>query len=163
MKGLIVYDSAYGNTGQIAQAVGNNTGSHIDVNVLNVREFRPDQITGIDLLIIGSPTQRFQATPAISNMLKEIRQNSLKGVMVTAFDTRFTIREIKKTPVLSFFVRLSGDSAYAATHIVKQLTKNGGQLVVPPEGFYVEGTEGPLVQGELDRAADWAKNISRKI
>jgi flavodoxin I len=61
---------------------------------------------------------------------------------------------------LAFFVRLSGDSAYAAKHIADRLKKKGSQLIVPPEGFFVEGMEGPLVQGELERAADWAKHIS---
>jgi hypothetical protein len=33
-------------------------------------------------------------------------------------------------------------------------------LVVPPEGFYVVDTEGPLLEGELDRAAVWARKLS---
>jgi hypothetical protein len=34
-----------------------------------------------------------------------------------------------------------------------------GELVVPPEGFYVSDTEGPLLEGELERAADWTRQI----
>jgi flavodoxin len=159
MNALVIYDSEFGNTEQIALAVGSKMGSHEDVIVLKVSEVKTDQFAGLDLLIIGSPTQRFRPTPGINNMLNGIPLNSLKGVKVAAFDTRLTVGEINKTPVLAFFVRISGDSAYAAKHIANQLKKKGGQLVVPPEGFYVEGMKGPLVQGELERAADWAKHI----
>lgn len=163
MKALIIYDSAFGNTEQIAQAVGGAIGSPDDVKVLRVGDVKPDHLVGINLLILGSPTQRFRPLPSISNMLNGIPQNSLVSVKVAAFDTRLTIEEINKTPVLAFFVRLSGDSAYAAKHIAIQLKKKGGQLIVPPEGFFVEGMEGPLVEGELERAKEWAKQISAKI
>jgi len=57
---------------------------------------------------------------------------------------------------LPVFVRLFG---YAAKSIAGTLKKKAGELVVPPEGFFVGGTEGPLKEGELERAADWAKQI----
>jgi hypothetical protein len=43
------------------------------------------------------------------------------------------------------------------------LKKKGGQLVAPYEGFYVDGMKGPLIAGELERAAEWAKQIREKI
>jgi hypothetical protein len=51
---------------------------------------------------------------------------------------------------------------YAAKPISDRLEKKGGELAVPPEGFYVDGTEGPLTEGELERAADWARQILTK-
>jgi flavodoxin len=163
MKALVIYDSAFGNTEQIAQAIGSAMGSQGDANVLKVSDVRLDQLVGLELLIIGSPTQRFRPIPGISNMLDGIPKDSLTGVRVGAFDTRLTVDEINKTPVLAFFVKLSGDSAYAAKHIANQLKKKGGQLIAPPEGFFVEGMKGPLVQGELERAVDWAKQIGAKV
>jgi hypothetical protein len=35
----------------------------------------------------------------------------------------------------------------------------GGELAIPPEGFYVADAECPLVEGELERAAEWARKI----
>lgn len=35
----------------------------------------------------------------------------------------------------------------------------GGTLIASPEGFFVKGKEGPLKEGELKRAASWAKVI----
>ena len=57
---------------------------------------------------------------------------------------------------MAFFVRIFG---YAAKPIADRLAKKGGDLAVPPEGFYVGDMEGPLLEGELERAADWAKQI----
>lgn len=47
----------------------------------------------------------------------------------------------------------------AAERIAKALVKKGGRLVAEPEGFIVEQKEGPLKQGELERARLWAKGI----
>ena len=163
MKGLIVYDSLYGNTEKIALAIGEALGNREEFTIMRVGNVQPDQFADLDLLIIGSPTQRFQPTPAISNLLKGIPKNGLKGVKVTAFDTRLTEEWINKTPVLAFFVRLFGPSAYAAKSMADKLKKKGGKLITPPDGFYVEGTEGPLVQGELERAASWAKQINLSL
>ena len=75
---------------------------------------------------------------------------------MTAFDTRFAESEIEKVRILAFFVKIFG---YAAKPMADRLQKKGGELAVPPEGFYVTDTEGPLFEGELERAADWAKQI----
>ena len=163
MNALVIFDSAYGNTQQIAQAIGSVLGTPEDVKVLKVNDVSLDHLVGMELLIVGSPTQRFRPTPAISNMLNGIPQNGLAGIKVAAFDTRLTMHEINDTSVLAFFVRIMGDSAFAAKHIADRLKKKGGQLVVPPEGFYVDGMEGPLVEGELERAVEWTKRISAEI
>jgi flavodoxin I len=157
MKALVIYDSVFGNTEQIAQAIGNALGSPEDVEVLRVSNVKPEQLTGLKLLIVGSPTRGFRPTPAIKNLLKGISSHGLEGVKVAAFDTRFTVDEIESSVfILRILVNLFG---YAAKPIADGLEKKGGELVIPPEGFFVEGTEGPLKEGDLERAADWAKQI----
>jgi hypothetical protein len=42
---------------------------------------------------------------------------------------------------------------------MKALVVKGGNLLAPPEGFVVLGVQGPLKDGELERAAGWAKGI----
>jgi flavodoxin I len=157
MKALIVYDSQFGNTEKIAQAIGDTLGSQEDVRVLRVGVVMPEHLAGITLLIVGSPTQRFRPTMGTTDFLKSIPKDGLKGVKVAAFDTRLTESEIGKNRILAFFVRIYG---YAAKPISKELKKKGGELILPPEGFYVEGMEGPLTEGELERAAEWARRIA---
>jgi flavodoxin I len=160
MKAMIVYDSAFGNTEKIAQAIGQALGSPEDVEVVHVGNVKPEQLAGLTLLIVGSPTQKFSPTSATSSFLKRIPTNGLKSIKVAAFDTRFTVSEIDKVRILAFFVKIFG---YAAEPIAARLEKKGGELAVPPEGFYVGATEGPLLEGELERAAEWARQISAKL
>lgn len=155
MKVLIIYDSFFANTEQIALAIGNSFDSIEDVRILKVSDVHPKQLTGLDVLIIGSPTRGFKPTEAIINFLNKIPSNGLNGVKVAAFDTRFLLSSIDSS-VLRFIVKIGG---YAAKTIARRLKKKGGDLIMPPEGFYVTGEKGPLQERELERAEDWAKII----
>ncbi|MBU4443831.1 MAG: flavodoxin domain-containing protein [Candidatus Marinimicrobia bacterium] len=67
MKVMIIYDSVFGNTEKVAKVMGEALGSHEDVNVVRVTDVKPEQLTGLDILIVGSPTRQFKATPAIND------------------------------------------------------------------------------------------------
>jgi flavodoxin len=156
MKSLVIYDSQYGNTEKIAKIIGKTIGKFGEVEVVRIGTLKPGELAGNQLVMVGSPTQQFRPTATMKNFLLVIPKNGLFGIKVAAFDTRLTMREIEKTPPLPFFVKIYG---YAAERIAKQLKKKGGELVIPPEGFFVEGMEGPLVEGELERAEKWAQGI----
>ena len=155
MKAIVIYDSIFGNTEQIAQAIGNTLGSQDEVGLFRVGNIRPEQLKGSELILVGSPTRGFRPTKPITVFLDRIPVDGIKGVKVAAFDTRISLDDIN-SPVLRFFVRIFG---YAAKPIADRLKKKGGELAVPPEGFYVKASEGPLKEGELDRAANWARQI----
>jgi hypothetical protein len=90
-------------------------------------------------------------------VLRSIPAGGLVGVKVAAFDPRLPMSAIQEEPrVLAFFVRLFG---YAAKPVSEGLRKKGGTTALPPEWFYGEGVEGPLNEGELERAADWAGRL----
>jgi flavodoxin I len=155
MKVLIVYDSYFGNTEQVAQAMGDALRPQADVDVLRVSEAKPEQLTGLDALIVGSPTRAFSPTPAIKQFLGSMPRQSLDGVKVAAFDTRIAVEETGPR-FLALLVKVFG---YAAKPIATRLERKGGALAAAPEGFIVEGSEGPLKEGELERAADWAQQV----
>ena len=154
LKAFVVYDSEFGNTEKIGLAIRDSLAVQMNVEAMRVDAVKPEQLAGLRLLIVGSPTQRFNPTPATTAFLKRIPARGLEGVKVAAFDTRFTEQEINKIRVLAFFVGIFG---YAAKPIADLLKRKGGELLVPPEGFYVADTEGPLLDGELERAGDWAR------
>ncbi len=156
MKALVVYDSEFGNTEIVARAIGEVLGSDGEVDVRRVSDVQPEAFMGLDVLVVGSPTQQFNPTKATTSFLKGIPKNGLSGTKVAAFDTRLTVEEIEETAVLAFFVRIFG---YAAKPIGNTLKKKGGELAIPPEGFLVQGMKGPLVEGELERAEAWAREI----
>ena len=158
MKTLVIYDSQYGNTERVARAIGEALSSPEDVEVLRASNVQAEQLKGLQALIVGAPTQKFWPTSAVTNLLKNLPNNSLQGMKVAAFDTRLSMDEVD-SKILPKFVAVFG---YAAEKIAKQLKKKGGSEAMPPAGFIVKGLEGPLREGELERAAEWAKQILAK-
>lgn len=138
MKALVIYDSTFGNTEKVAQAIG----EAIEGRVRPVDDVSVAELEGFDLLIVGLPTQDGFPTEGIDGLAKTAL--AFEGVDVAAFDTR-TKRTI---------------FGYAAPRIARHLESNGGILVAPPEGFFVLGKRGPLKDGELERAAQWAKDVA---
>jgi flavodoxin len=149
---LVVYDSVFGNTAKVAQAMGEALGG---VPVKKVNEVQPADLEDLKILIVGSPTRAFRATPATMTFLKGLKSGSLQGVKAAAFDTRIPF-ERAKPAFLRLMIRLFG---YADTKIAKALNKAGASLPLESAGFGVTDTEGPLIEGELERAEAWAKKI----
>jgi flavodoxin I len=144
MKVLVVYDSVYGNTEEIARSMGEAIGG--DAKVVKAESSGPADLESIELLIAGSPTYGGRPTPKMKEFLDNIKSTSLKGVKVAAFDTRFP----------ATWVKIFG---FAAGKIERRLKSQGGKSAIKPEGFLVSGTKGPLVEGEYERAAKWAQDI----
>jgi flavodoxin len=155
MKGLVIYDSVFGNTEKIAQAIGVILSEQGSVQTLSVGKMTADSMSGLDMLLVGSPTRGFRPTEAVSKFLNLIPKKSLVGIRVAAFDTRIWLDTID-SKTLRFVVDKGG---YAANTIAKSLVKKGGQLVAPPEGFLVIGEQGPLKDGELERASAWGRQF----
>jgi flavodoxin I len=145
MKTVIIYDSLYGNTEKVAKAIGGAVGG--EVNVLPVADAKASELQGVDLLFVGSPTHGGRASEPMRDLLTQVHAPALEGIKVAAFDTR----------IKSGWARIFG---FAAGRIANDLKKKGATLVGSPEPFYVEGTEGPLKEGELERAATWAREIA---
>ena len=155
MKTIILYESFFGNTRLIAEAIGKSLEKNHEVQVLNVTNMNWNNIAKSELLIVGSATRGFRPCPDTKLLLKSIPPDGLKGKKVAAFDTRISLPEIE-SKALRLLVKTGG---YAAKHIAKALVGKGGTLVIPEEGFLVKGEKGPLVDGEPERAASWAEQI----
>ncbi len=146
MKALVVYESKYGNTEKIAGAIA---GSILgDVKVMRSAE-AGTALAGIDLLIVGAPTHGGKPMPEMQMFLDHLPESSLKGVKTAAFDTRLKWKFL-------------GRFGFAAGAIAAVLQAKGGSQIVPPEGFVVKRSKGPLMDGELERAAEWGRTIYTK-
>jgi flavodoxin len=146
MKTLVVYDSAYGNTEKVAKAIGDAIAG--DVKVVRASDADIADVNAVDLLIVGSPTYGGKGTQPVLDFLAKVPEGGIKGKKVAAFDTRLTGR----------FVKVFG---FAAEKIAESLKAKGGDLASTSEGFFVKGKKGPLSDGELERAASWAKDIAK--
>lgn len=164
MYALVVYESMFGNTYKIAEAVADGLALTMKVEVVEVGS-APTTLDGeVDLLVVGGPTHAFGMSrpstrqsaaeqakrPLVSqgNGLREwlgsVRTGSARLAAV-AFDTR-----ISKP-------RLPGSAARAAG---KRLRRQGLRIAAPATSFYVVGTQGPPVSGEIERARMWGEQLA---
>lgn len=159
MKVLVVHDSVYGNTARIAAAMAAALEGAHEVRRVTVGEAAAGDLAGQDLVIAGAPTHAFHPSPAMTDWLKALAPGALDGIACAAFDTRIAPEDIG-IGWLRMMVKMFG---YAAPHIGRRLESHGGRLVVPPEGFMVTDREGPLRDGEEQRAAQWARGVAAAV
>jgi len=149
VNALVVYDSQFGNTERIAQAIAGALSAGGEARAVRVNPAQLVELQGVDLLIVGSPTQGWKATPAMQSLLAALGSERLRGLTVACFDTRF------RGPSL-----LTGSAAGALAGVLQGM---GGSLLLPPESFTVKGWQAPVLhEGEMDRAAAWARTILEK-
>jgi len=155
MKALVVFESFFGNTEKIANAVAGGLAARGEVTMRKVADLRPEELKNFDLVVVGSPTRGFQPSDGTKALLKALPAGTLQGVKVAAFDTRMDVKEVNNA-FLTFMEKIFG---YAAEPIGRALVKAGGTLVGKPQGYFVHGSEGPLWDGELERAAAWGEQL----
>jgi flavodoxin I len=153
MNILVIYDSLYGNTRSIAEAIAGAFGGPDEVRLLQAGEAQVDDLKSVGLLVVGAPTHGGRPSPGMQEFLARIPADALKGVNVAAFDTRFGATD--QGIGLRLLMKIID---YAAPRIADTLKGKGGSLAAPPEGFIVVGKEGPLKEGEPERAASWARD-----
>ena len=141
MKALVIYDSNLGNTKLIAETIAAGLGEGTcSLSIVNVKA---DDLMGVELLVVGSPIIGWKPTERMQQFLAGLKPGQLTGIKATTFDTR-----------VKLFIH--GD---AAKEMAKRLTELGAEIVVEPMPFYVRGKEGPLFEGELEKAKVWAKKL----
>ena len=149
MNCVVIYDSQFGNTERIAQAIATEFDAIGSVQIENARNEELSLPQHLALLVVGGPTQMHKISPPLRSQLDTIERHRLDGVPAATFDTR------ARGPRF-----LTGA---ASGGIAKHLKRKGAKLVVEPASFLVEGTQGPLVDGELERARVWARDIVAKL
>jgi flavodoxin len=148
MNTVVVYDSQFGNTEQLAQTIAETLRECGQVHTVRVEHTHPG-LQGVDLLILGCPTQQWRPTRAMRFLLEYISLESLSHLAVACFDTRWG--------------QPRWMTGSAAGMLTKKLRKMGVSHLFPPESFLVKGMQGPLESGELERAANWARMLREKV
>jgi hypothetical protein len=160
MKAVVLYESLFGNTASVARAIADGLRPIGEVAVARFGEVPDGVAEEADLLVLGGPTHawgmtrpRTRENPKAEGYAVGARE-WLEGIrlaqrwMAAAFDTRFD--------------RPRWLTGSAARRIARRLKASGYRLVLPPESFFVEHTEGPLRVGEEDRARAWGAELARR-
>lgn len=143
MKVLVIYDSFYGNTKKVAEAVGSSFKPA--AKVISVEEIQMDMVKNADFLVVGSPIFGWQPSERTSQFLNNLENNCLVGKKAASFDTR-----------LKLF--LHGE---AAIKIANTLKKAGAEIIGKPGAFFVKTKEGPMIDGEIEKAKEWALKLQQ--
>jgi flavodoxin len=147
MNTLIVYFSKFGHTQQVAKAMGRGLqAANATVRLISAEELVPIDLEAAELVLMGSPTHNMNLPKTARPLLESLPKGCLRGKRVAAFDTSY-----KMNWLLARFT--------AAPRLSKKLRKLGGKQVARPETFFVADREGPLFEGELERAEAWAAGL----
>ena len=162
---LVVYESMYGNTGRVAQAIAEGLRDHVDAIVCEVG-VAPDTLPDVELLVVGGPTHAFGMSRAST------REDAARSAARPVVSGRRGIREwtealsapTTQVALATFDTkvarpRLPGSAAHA---VARRLRRLGMRQVCPAETFHVQGREGPLSDGELERARAWGQSVARQ-
>jgi hypothetical protein len=118
--------------------------------VISTGQLGASDLRDIELIIMGSPTHRMNLPEAVRPVFESLPRRVLPGTPGAVFDTSY-----RMSRWLAPFT--------AARKLASRLRRLGGKRIVPPETFHVEGREGPLCEGEIERAKAWAISILRKL
>jgi flavodoxin len=149
MNALVLYDSQYGDTQRIAQAIADTLAEFGEARAVRLDPSQPVDLQGVDLFIVGCPTHGWRPTQAVQSFPEEVSSEEFGSLAGACFDTRFRLPRF-----------MTGS---AAKVMAGKLREKGVSLLVEPESYFVEGTEGPLREGELERAATWARQIVDEV
>jgi flavodoxin len=170
-QALVIHESIYGNTRAVAEAIADGLRHSYDVEVEPVHDADHERAAKVDLLVVGGPTHmhgmasnmsRKAAVQAAADDGTDVEPGATEGSSLrewlaslgktngaaAAFDTR-----IDKPPALT---------GVAARGIAKRLKRRGYEIVAVPESFFVEDSEGPLADGELERARGWGQALASR-
>lgn len=150
MDTLVVYFSKYGNTQRVAEAIAGELATAGPVRLLSSDELTVTALERADLLIMGSPTHNMNLPQQVRPVLEQLPKKVLRGKRFAAFDTSY-----KMNALLNRFT--------AGKRLDHKLRRLGGKRVIRPEIFLVTGREGPLFDGELERARAWAAAILARV
>ena len=150
MKSIVIYASRYGNTQRIAEAITEALQTHGEAQLFPADEALPVLPKGVDLVVIGGPTEVHRMTKPVVRLFERMERGMLQGMAAAAFDTRLRGSRL-----------LTGS---AGSGVARKLRRAGARLIVPEASFFVKSradSEQPeLEPGELERAAVWAESLA---
>jgi len=156
MKGIVIYDTSYGNTKKIAETISETLkASEIEVDLFDVKEVRKLRANEYNFLVLGSPTKFGTMSFAIKFFLDKVKNEEWINKPFTTFDT--------ENPENVEHARLEKKEWSAAEKIAAKLIEKQMKQLLPVFKALVLGQKGPLVEGEIDRAKKYANELASKL
>jgi hypothetical protein len=171
MRAIVVFESMFGHTQQIAESIGEGLRGRLDVEVVEVGS-AGDLPEDLDLLVVGGPTHIWgMSWPSSRKDAREQAREMERETVSRGIGVRDWLRKLGTPPgnraaaAFDTALRRTGWFPYgsAARRIASRLRRRGHRLIADPEQFFVEGIKGPLENGELERAANWGEGLAARL
>jgi hypothetical protein len=163
MKALVVYESHYGSTARIAEAIAEGIGP--EARALNTTEATPDLVAQAELVVAGAPVMAFQLPTEM--MLKTMSKDQKAPVPADLShpSLRAWLEGLphSQAAAASFETRIRWSPGGATGAIDDHFRKSGFRTIAKPGKFVVKGSYGPLREGEVERAREWGATLAAAL
>jgi len=167
MDAVVVYESVYGNTRALAEAIAEGLAATAVLPVHDAQGHRG----AIDLLVVGGPTHVHGLTTDRSRRVAaetapEGSESKVEPAATEEPGLRSWLRDLSPGAAhhaAAFDTRLDKPpwiTGTAARGIARRLRRRGID-VIATQSFLVQDAEGPLETGELERARAWGAELAR--
>jgi flavodoxin len=167
MKALVVYESMFGNTEEIARAIADGLGESVEVQLAEVSDAPVAPNPDVALIVVGGPTHVFSMSRT-STRVDAINRGATEGETESGLrEWLASLRSGQHTAKIATFdtkiesMRFAPGSA--AQDAAKAARRRGYDSAAQAESFYVREVDGPLVEGEVDRARAWARHLATSM
>jgi Flavodoxin len=172
MRAVVVYESMYGNTHHVADAIGDGLGAAFDVSVVPVSEANPAAFADADLVVVGGPTHVHGMSRAATRKAAVEAVDKPDSHLELDPDApgpglREWFESLGRYPVkaAAFDTRMPGPAALtgrASKGVAHLLRAHGFDLAAKPESFLVT-RENQLEPEETTRAREWGAKLAASI
>jgi len=172
MRALIVYESMFGNTHAIADAVGKGLEPMLEVVVVSLAEAGRERSGDADLLVVGGPTHFHGMSRTFTRKWAAATAHKPSNDLVLDRDADNPgVREWLvslghgRTKAVAFDTRFNGPAVLrgrASRAISRTLRKHGFEVIAKPESFFVN-LKNHLEPGEEARAQEWGKRLAANV
>ena len=156
MKGIVIFDTSYGNTRAIAEAISETLKeSEIEVDTFYVKDVKKLSAKDYNFLVLGSPTKFGTMSFAIRGFLGKVKSEEWIDKPFAAFDT--------ENPENVERARIENKEWSAGEKISEKLKEKKMNQLLPALKALVLGQKGPLVEGEIERTKGYARELATKL
>jgi hypothetical protein len=165
MHALVIFESMFGNTRIIAEAIAEGLSSRIETELVEVGAAPTVIDDDVGLFVVGGPTHAFGMSRYGTR--KSAAEQAGEGLVSSGIGQREWLDAVEggsdRVGAAAFDTRIDKPHwlvGSAARGVDKRLRRLGFRVIAPSQSFYVAGTRGPLLDGEAERARRWGRELA---
>lgn len=163
MRAIVVYESHWGNTEEVARAIAEGIGP--EARALNTDEATASIVADADLVVAGAPIMAFglPSDAMIENVGRDPKAPAPGDVSHPSLRRWLEGLPPSRAFSASFETKLRWSPGSATGAIDERLHQAGFRTIAKSQKFWVSTMYGPLRDGEVERARAWGSELAAAI